>query len=108
MPRSVLILSLGAALMLGMEALGAGRPRFELAAQQKPETMEVKIDNFSFEPATLTVPAGATVSWTNRDDIPHTLVSTHSSRKCSIPTRNTPSLSARRGAIRTSVRSTRR
>jgi amicyanin len=36
----------------------------------------VKIDNFSFEPQTLTVPAGTTVTWTNQDDIPHTAVST--------------------------------
>jgi plastocyanin len=36
---------------------------------------EVKIDNFSFTPATLTVAAGTTVTWTNRDDIPHTVVS---------------------------------
>src|ERR1700723_1555250 len=37
---------------------------------------EVKVDNFSFSPATLTVAAGTTVTWTNRDDIPHTVVST--------------------------------
>ena len=37
---------------------------------------EVKIGNFSFEPQTLTVPVGTTVTWTNRDDIPHTIVST--------------------------------
>ena len=37
---------------------------------------EVKIDNFSFGPATLTVAVGTTVTWTNRDDIPHTVVST--------------------------------
>jgi plastocyanin len=36
---------------------------------------EVRIDNFSFGPATLSVPAGTTVRWTNRDDIPHTVVS---------------------------------
>jgi plastocyanin len=36
---------------------------------------EVKIDNFSFGPATITVAAGTTVTWTNRDDIPHTVVS---------------------------------
>jgi amicyanin len=36
----------------------------------------VKIDNFSFAPQTLTIPIGTTVTWTNRDDIPHTAVST--------------------------------
>ncbi len=34
----------------------------------------IKIDNFSFSPATITVPVGTTVRWTNRDDIPHTIV----------------------------------
>lgn len=38
-------------------------------------TQEVKIDNFSFAPQTLTVPVGTTIHWTNRDDIPHTVVS---------------------------------
>jgi plastocyanin len=31
----------------------------------------VSIDNFTFTPQTLTVKAGATVTWTNKDDIPH-------------------------------------
>jgi plastocyanin len=34
----------------------------------------VKIDNFAFEPATLTVARGTTVEWINRDDVPHTVV----------------------------------
>jgi plastocyanin len=34
----------------------------------------VTIDNFSFAPAQLIVPAGATVTWTNHDDVPHTVV----------------------------------
>jgi plastocyanin len=46
------------------------------AQQQAAAAQEVKIDNFSFGPATITVAAGTTVTWTNRDDIPHTVVST--------------------------------
>jgi len=34
---------------------------------------QVKIDNFSFAPANLTVPVGATVTWTNQDDVPHNI-----------------------------------
>lgn len=34
----------------------------------------VIIDNFSFRPQTLTVLPGTTVTWTNHDDIPHTVV----------------------------------
>ena len=34
----------------------------------------VKIDNFTFNPPVLTVKAGTTVTFTNNDDIPHTVV----------------------------------
>jgi 3',5'-cyclic-AMP phosphodiesterase len=37
---------------------------------------EVVMDNFSFNPATASVPAGTTITWTNRDDVPHNVVST--------------------------------
>ena len=36
-------------------------------------TAAVTIDNFSFTPAEITVAPGTTVTWTNRDDIPHTV-----------------------------------
>lgn len=45
------------------------------ATDQPSAATEVKIDNFSFEPQTVTVAVGATVTWTNHDDIPHTVVS---------------------------------
>ena len=35
----------------------------------------VKIDNFTFGPEKLTIKAGTTVTWTNEDDIPHTVAS---------------------------------
>ncbi len=38
--------------------------------------VEVRIDNFSFAPASVRIAAGATVTWVNHDDIPHTVVST--------------------------------
>jgi plastocyanin len=41
---------------------------------------EVKIDNFSFSPANLTVAVGTTVTWINRDDIPHVVVSSDDPR----------------------------
>jgi amicyanin len=44
--------------------------------QQAAAGMEVKIDNFKFGPEAVTIAAGTTVTWTNRDDIPHTVVST--------------------------------
>jgi plastocyanin len=35
----------------------------------------VTIDNFTFNPQRLTVTAGSTVTWTNKDDIPHAIAS---------------------------------
>ena len=47
-----------------------------LPASARAKDLEVKIDNFTFPPQKLTVKAGTTVTWTNEDDIPHTVVST--------------------------------
>jgi plastocyanin len=33
----------------------------------------VSIDNFAFTPAEITIHAGDSITWTNRDDIPHTV-----------------------------------
>jgi plastocyanin len=54
---------------------GGSRSSVALAQQAQGSSVEVKIDNFSFGPAMVTVPVGTTVTWTNRDDIPHTVVS---------------------------------
>ena len=40
----------------------------------------VKIGNFTFGPQELKVKAGTTVTWTNEDDIPHTIVSINNFR----------------------------
>jgi plastocyanin len=44
-------------------------PRFAVAAD-----VTVTVDNFTFSPATVEIAAGDRVVWTNRDDIPHTVV----------------------------------
>ena len=45
-------------------------------AQSPAPAADVKIDNVSFTPQTLTVHPGTTVTWVNRDDLPHTVTST--------------------------------
>jgi plastocyanin len=68
--------ALAALIAVAVILLLAGTRNFVANAQQAPATnAEVKIDNFSFSPATLTVAPGTTITWTNRDDIPHTVVS---------------------------------
>lgn len=64
------------AVVTALLLLFAGSASVAAKAQSPSANAEVKIDNFSFGPETLTVPAGTTVTWTNRDDIPHTVVST--------------------------------
>lgn len=62
-------------------ASAAGQPKAETTAQAAAQAapagnvVEVKVDNFSFSPQTITIKPGTTVIWTNRDDIPHTVVS---------------------------------
>jgi plastocyanin len=34
----------------------------------------IGIDNFTFNPGTITVPVGTKVEWENNDDIPHSIV----------------------------------
>jgi plastocyanin len=46
------------------------------AAARSEGEAAIKIDNFTFSPAKLAVAKGAKVTWTNDDDIPHTIVLT--------------------------------
>ena len=50
-------------------------PRLAVRADSKPASgTDIKIDNFSFGPD-LTIGAGTTVTWTNHDEVPHTVAS---------------------------------
>src|SRR6266404_1294328 len=84
MRRSVSIEVQTTGLVVGVGVTDNGQRSVVASAEQKAETTEVKIDNFSFGPGTLTVPVGATVTWTNRDDIPHTVVSTDGAFKSKV------------------------
>jgi len=74
--KNVLIAGMAAPVMIAMLLLLAGSPSVKANDQPSAANALVKIDNFVFGPDTLTVPVGATVTWTNKDDIPHTTVST--------------------------------
>ena len=60
-----------------LPALAAPAAVLMIAAAPAPgaKAVPVTIGNFTFGPAVLTVKAGTTVTWTNGDDIPHTVVS---------------------------------
>jgi plastocyanin len=76
MTKNMWIAGVATPVMIAMLLLFAGSPNVTAADQPSAANAEVKIDNFVFGPQTLTVPVGATVTWTNKDDIPHTTVST--------------------------------
>ena len=61
--RRGLAFAAGALLLLAGSAFAA-----------QPNTVE--ISNFAFDPPMLTVPAGTKVTWTNKDEEPHTIVGT--------------------------------
>jgi plastocyanin len=74
--RIVSAASLSATVLIAAALLMAASLNLQANAEQPPAaTADVKIDNFAFGPQTLTVTVGTTVTWTNRDDIPHTVVS---------------------------------
>ena len=69
-------LSLAAAAVLALSApafaADADQPT-QVAAVTAPAT--VTIDNFAFAPTTLTVAPGTKVTWNNKDEEPHTVLS---------------------------------
>jgi plastocyanin len=73
--RNVWVAGLAMPVMIAVLLL-AGSLRVAANDQASAANAAVNIDNFVFGPQTLTVPVGATVTWTNKDDIPHTSVST--------------------------------
>jgi plastocyanin len=50
-------------------------PETRESAPAKATKTEVVIGNFNFSPKTFTVPVGATVTWTNHDNVPHVVTS---------------------------------
>jgi plastocyanin len=60
---------------LGRLAIAAAISLLLGGALAHAEDTKVTIDNFTFAPAELSVKVGTTVTFTNHDDIPHTIVS---------------------------------
>jgi plastocyanin len=73
---------------LGRLAIAAAISLLLGGAHASAEDASVTIDNFTFAPAELTVKVGTTVTWTNHDDIPHTIVSAGKFRSKTLDTDN--------------------
>ncbi len=75
-----------------MDVVVAGVAAFLLLAQTPvwaADATAVKIENFTFGPQELKVKAGTTVTWTNEDDMPHTVVSPNNFRSKVLDTAGT-------------------
>jgi amicyanin len=59
--------------MPGMEMPPASASATSADAPPPADGKSVNITDFKFNPATLTVSAGTTVTWTNKDEEPHTI-----------------------------------
>ena len=73
--RTIRIIGTAAAVLSLILASGRLVPRTVAAGQDPSSTNVVAIDNFTFTPTELTIPAGTQVTWINKDDVPHTVVS---------------------------------
>jgi plastocyanin len=63
---------------------GCANLRIGSGTRHKTRGDSGKIDNFIFSPNPITVAAGTTIRWTNRDDIPHNVVSDDKSFKSKV------------------------
>ena len=73
MHRMRMIWSLPRLLMaLAVVAAIAGAITFQPGRSAAQDSASITIENFAFTPASVTVTAGATVTWTNNDSAPHT------------------------------------
>jgi len=68
-------------LMFVLASLGALFTAAVQAADSAPAPVQVNIFNYKFDAETITVPVGTTVTWTNKDEIPHTVASADKSFK---------------------------
>jgi plastocyanin len=76
MKRIKLIFGLAAILAAALAFAAGIRPNVAVSSSDRPASgAEVKIDNFSFGPASVAVPVGTTITWTNHDDVPHVVAS---------------------------------
>jgi plastocyanin len=64
------------AMVSAVAQAGSGDGHHQAKPAPAARTLQIKIDNFSFLPASVTVRVGTKVTWTNRDDMPHTVTST--------------------------------
>jgi plastocyanin len=87
MKRFLIILGTGAfvvALLAGLAILAGAQTPVSVSAAPPAAGAEIEINNFAFSPSTMTVPVGAQVTWTNKDEIGHNVVSSDKTIKSQV------------------------
>lgn len=75
MKKSFVVAGLSVITLLAVVALLLANPDRASGQNSGANASEVKVDNFTFTPETLTVAVNSTVTWVNKDDIPHVIAS---------------------------------
>jgi plastocyanin len=87
MKRYVLIFAMSAlvvALLAGLGIVAEGQTPVAASSAPPAAGAEIEINNFAFAPTIVKVPVGAQVTWTNKDEIPHNVVSTDKTIKSKV------------------------
>src|SRR5215469_16714168 len=74
MNRRLFVSAVAIALPMALSAVLLLHPT-RARSEDKASLTEVRVDNFSFWPETLTVAVNSTVIWVNKDDVPHVIAS---------------------------------
>jgi plastocyanin len=75
MKKKLFVSSLTIAVPLVIAAILILQPTRARTEEPKSSPTEVQVDNFTFTPGTITVPVNSTVTWVNKDDVPHVIAS---------------------------------
>ena len=78
MKKNTIFTSLAVAvpLSVAVAAVLMLQPARARGEDNKAQATEVRVDNFTFTPESLTVAVNSPVTWVNKDDIPHVIAST--------------------------------
>jgi plastocyanin len=76
MKKTILFASLIVAIPLAVAIMLVLHPTQVKGEESKAQNTEIRVDNFTFNPDTVTVPLNSAVTWVNKDDIPHVIAST--------------------------------
>jgi plastocyanin len=75
MRRTVFVGTVAIALPMAVFAILMLQPTRARSEEAKSAPTQISVDNFTFAPNTLTVPVNSTVTWVNKDDVPHVIAS---------------------------------